>query len=110
MKIVSASGKTPQQFLSLLAHAEHVVTTSFHGTALSINFAINFTVICRSSKSTNSRIVDVCNDYGLSNHVLIEGNKFVYPEKLQFDDYKELLNSQIQDSLNFLKKNIKCKN
>lgn len=109
LKIVSASGKTPQQFLSLLAHAEHIVTTSFHGTALSINFGINFTTICRSSKSTNSRITDICNGYGLADHVLMEGDTFVYPNKLQFDDYKDLLYRQIEDSLNFLQKNIKCK-
>lgn len=109
LTVVSASGKTPQQFLALLAHAKHIVTTSFHGSALSINFGINFTTICRSSKSTNSRIVDICEDFGLSDHVLMEGKPFMIPSVIQYDRYKELLDAQIRDSLKFLVNNIKIK-
>lgn len=109
LKIISAAGKTPQQFISLIAHATHVVTTSFHGTALSINYGVNFTVICRASKSTNSGMTDICNDFGLKNHILMEGDKFKEPLPVVFDDYRNVLEKKIKFSVDFLKNNIKEK-
>lgn len=109
LKIVSASRKSPQQFLSLIANAEHVVTTSFHGTALSINFGVNFTVICRSSKSTNSRMTDICKDFGFEDHILMEGDAFSMPKPIRFDDYKDVLADKILFSLDYLRSNIKEK-
>lgn len=109
LKIISAARKTPQQFLSLIAHATYVVTTSFHGTALAINFGVNFTVICRVSKSTNSRMIDICTDFGMKDHVLMEGDKFSISSSVSFDDYRKDLEEKKENSLKFLKNNIKEK-
>lgn len=107
LKIVSVAGKTPRQFIALLANAKYVVTTSFHGAALAINFGVPFMAICRSSKSTNTRIIELCKNFGIDNHVLMEGEKVKLPCKLNVDKYRMVLDKQIQDSLSFIMKNIK---
>ena len=105
-EIVSAAGKTPQQFVYLIANALHVVTTSFHGTALSINFGTNFTTIYRRSKKSNSRMIDLCTRYGMKEHLLYEGESFKNIPTINKSQYIQLLDCDIQKSIVFLQKNL----
>lgn len=100
LEIISSSNKTPQQFLSLIANAKHVVTTSFHAVALSINFGVNFTVICRLSKHTNSRMIDLCADYAMGEHVLMEGGGFFIPKLVI--GYENKLDEDVKSSIKYL--------
>ena len=44
----------PEDFVSYIAHAEYVITDSFHGTAFSINFNKQF--VCVRAPKYNSRL------------------------------------------------------
>lgn len=68
----SLKGVSPEEFLSLLCHADAVVTNSFHGTALSVIFQKDFfTVLDKklgSAKNTRlNSMLDIC---GLSDRVI----------------------------------------
>jgi hypothetical protein len=60
---------SPKEFVNLFANASYVVTDSFHGTAFSVVFQrpfISYIVLPEAS----SRIVDLLNETGLSNHII----------------------------------------
>ena len=63
------------QFLTLINNASYVVTDSFHGTILSINFGINFYSFTKRNdkveKVDNDRIIDFLNILGLSSKTMI---------------------------------------
>lgn len=57
----------PSEFLSLIENAEFVITTSFHGTALSIIYEKPFYTLIRNYKS--QRITELLNKFGMSNRI-----------------------------------------
>lgn len=57
----------PSEFLSLIENAEFVLTTSFHGTALSIIYEKPFYTLIRNYKS--QRITELLNKFGMSNRI-----------------------------------------
>lgn len=65
---VLMSHRSPEDFLSLFAHAEFVVTNSFHGLAFSINFNRPFVVVPR--KEFNSRIESLLRLTGLERRMV----------------------------------------
>lgn len=54
-------------FLSYIAHADYIVTNSFHGTCFSINFQKQFSAVPR--ENYNSRIVNILTNLDLSNRL-----------------------------------------
>lgn len=63
---------TVGQFVSLFANADYVLTNSFHGTVFSALFRRNFIAIPRDELSggQNLRIIDLLQDFGISNRYL----------------------------------------
>ena len=57
----------PSEFLSLIENAEFVITTSFHGTALSIIYEKPFYTLIRNYKS--QRITELLERFGMSNRI-----------------------------------------
>ncbi len=64
----------PAEFLSLIAHAEYVVTNSFHGTAFSVNFHIPFYTVISSRKKNNSRMESLLGTLNLKDRLLYDNN------------------------------------
>lgn len=62
----------PKEFLEFLLGAEHVVTNSFHGVALSLNFEKNFNVVLPASRK--SRIFDILNYLNLTSRICSKSN------------------------------------
>lgn len=60
----------PSEFLSLIAHAEYMITDSFHGTAFSVNFNISFYTIVGIKKKNNSRMESLLEMVGLKYRLL----------------------------------------
>lgn len=60
----------PAEFLWLIAHAEYVVTNSFHGTAFSVNFSIPFFTVVSSTKKNNSRMESLLKSVKLQDRLL----------------------------------------
>lgn len=62
-------GNSAEDFVNHIAHADYVVTDSFHGTAFSINFNRQF--VCVKAPRYNSRIESVLRVAGLLNTRLV---------------------------------------
>lgn len=62
-------GNTPQDFLNFLAHADYVVTDSFHGTAFSLN--LEKQVFCVPAPRYNSRLESLLRKLSLLNTRLV---------------------------------------
>ena len=60
----------PIDFISLIAHADVVITNSFHCTAFSIILNKSFYVIPRTHQKVNSRMADLLHSLGISNRFI----------------------------------------
>lgn len=90
---------SPEEYLWLLSHAETVVTTSFHGLALSLGmgkdvYAEAFT------KKLSSRITDLLDSVGLSHRLLPQESE----EPIAWDQVEAALHENATKSKNWLRK------
>ena len=95
----------PGDFLSLMYHADFVITNSFHGTAFSINLNKQFWVFQPSAFST--RIESILNLTGLRGRML---TSTIEEENLTTIDYvpvNKILEAERGRSREFLSKNLK---
>lgn len=102
------SGISPADFLSLINHAQFIITDSFHGTIFSINYHKEFFVYCGSGgKKLSSRITNILCILNLNNRLL---KTFVQNDTLTPIDYKSIdqkLNQLKYDSLQYLSNSLK---
>ena len=68
-KIIKNAG--PLEFLRLVRDAAFVVTTSFHGTAFSLNFEIPFFSILNDDLKGDTRMLDLLKAVGAEDRALI---------------------------------------
>ena len=91
-----------EEFLSLVKHAEYVVTNSFHGMIISVHYRRPFVVFSR--EQCDIKIDEVLDLFGLSNRKMITGE-----EKLKDFSYNSVqlrINSERFSSLNYLRNNL----
>ncbi len=97
---------TPAQWLGNLLGAEFVVTTSFHGIALSIILHRPFIYIPLEGKlaSGNSRAMDLLKDLNLCNRILTSENSYtdIVESQIDWDETESRLNKQRIDSMAYL--------
>ena len=91
-----AADESVEQFLSLILHAQFVVTNSFHGTAFSILFKKEFLTFPHSSKPT--RMIDLLKRVGLENRLVSHHSQIEASSFCLWTDY----NQGIDDKLNGL--------
>lgn len=77
----------PQMFISLIHHAEYIVSNSFHGTAFAIIFRKPFAVFDRSEK-INTRMQDLIKSMCLTN----------YTELKDYENVEKNIEKQIENS------------
>lgn len=92
----------PREFLYVMSNAQYVCTNSFHGTAFSIIFEKNFTVVKHSR--LNTRISSLLDRLGLNGRFLDSPN-FANGD-IDYIDIKSKLESIIEESKIFLRKNL----
>lgn len=92
----------PEDFVSLMAHADFVIACSFHGTAFSVNFNRPFVSVIPVAYS--SRAVSLLNEFGLSGHFITEESQLddsqIY--KVNYEKINEQLREKRKHSINFL--------
>lgn len=76
----------PEDFLALFLNAKFVITTSFHGTAFSINFGIPFFSIVKSKDNEDDRMMCLLNKLGLT-HRAIAYNQSSFNKELLTKNY-----------------------
>ncbi len=92
------SGYGPREFLGALINADCVISSSFHATAFSIMFGIDFYVFNRKEK-INTRMADMLARYGMTERLIsspdgLTDSPVIFPEALESDiiKSKEFLN------------------
>lgn len=96
----------PSQWLGLFAKANYVCTNSFHGTAFSIVFKRNFTVLGRTSKKRlNTRQLTLLSSLGLRDRFIEDFNDFDVANHLSdisYDKVSARLRAEQERSWEFL--------
>ena len=88
----------PKQWLYLVRNARYVVTNSFHGTAFAINYRKDFYV--EFSSKTNSRLVQIVGDLGLTDRVV--GEVPIEPAAADYSAAEQVLPVMRQESWDYL--------
>lgn len=99
----SAKFPTISEFLALFEHADLVVTDSFHGTAFSINFNINF--IVKNPGTTGERIQSILEMTGLLDRIVTTEKDAVElsKQKINFKECNRRIEEERNKAFNFLK-------
>lgn len=95
----------PGDFLSLMIHADFVITNSFHGTAFSINLNKQFWVFQPSAFST--RIESILNLTNLRDRMLMRELTDNNLSAINYDNVNAILDKERCKSINFLKEALK---
>lgn len=78
----------PIDFISLIAHADMIITNSFHCTAFSIIFEKNFCVIPRTHQQVNSRMSDLLEIINCSSHLIKQTEDLEQMTPIDYSDVK----------------------
>lgn len=107
-EVVNVMDAGPAEFLWLFAHAEAVVTNSFHGTAFSLIMQKDFFVVTPARKQNNSRQKSLLRLVGLEDRQILEGASMPDREviSINYDRSRVLLAEAREKSKNYLKKAI----
>lgn len=89
-----------EQFLSLVKHAEYVVTNSFHGMIFAVQYRRPFVIFSR--EQCNNKIDEILQLFGLSDHMLVTG-KEEFCHKIDYDKVHERISKAREESINYLK-------
>lgn len=99
----------PYEWVYLLSHASFVCMDSFHATVFSLKFHKDFVHILKtkadnelSNASQNGRMYDILSRYGIL-YKLYNKENSDWLKPINFEAVDNIMNAEIQDSLNFLK-------
>lgn len=98
----------PNHYLSMIKHAEYVLSASFHGTAFSINFQKQFYVV-RGKKNgklnLDDRMTSLLRLGGLENRQLSEGNSWD-DNVIDYGTVNTKISKEVERSKRFLKREL----
>lgn len=89
-----------EEFLSLVKHAEYVVTNSFHGIIFAVQYKRPFVIFSR--EQCNNKIYEILRLLGLSDHILVTGKEKVNHE-IEYDVVHKRIARAREKSIDFLK-------
>lgn len=92
---------TPYDFVNLISNARFVLTDSFHGTAFSINFNVDFMSVVNIKNPERTKYL--CKKLGLMNRIIDENEASCITERIDFFSVNKKLNSLRIDSISWLK-------
>lgn len=105
LKVINGS---PLEFLSYFANAEYVVTNSFHGTAFSIIFNKEFSVVKNINPNhDNSRLTSILNILGLDDRLISNIDSEKELKKIDYTKINKRLTNIRSESMDYLKKIVK---
>lgn len=102
-------GKSPEEFVNLIRHADCILTDSFHGLAFSVINQKQFLVFYRRrtdvKESRNSRIDNIVHSWDIEDRLIREPEKLVFPTSdINYSAVTEKVESLRSKSLEFLEK------
>ena len=96
---------SPSEWLGFFKYADFIVTSSFHGLAMSIKFRRNFITLPHSIEMLNNRQNTLLNNLKLARRALSDNQDLatIYSEEIDYEPVQDTLNLMIKDSKQFLK-------
>lgn len=98
---VNVNGAGPLEFLSYLASAEYVVSTSFHATSFSVIFNKQFCVCPISGQRNQSRMKDLLSMLNLNDRFVTEIDK-IPAQKINYEHVNEIVSRKSGESREML--------
>lgn len=92
-----------EEFLSLVKHAEYVVTNSFHGMIFAVQYRRPFVIFSR--EQCNTKIDEILQLFGLSDHMLVTG-KEEFNHEINYDLVHERISKARAASIEYLNKEL----
>ena len=89
-----------EEFLSLVKHAEYVVTNSFHGMIFSVQFRRPFVIFSREQCDT--KIEELLELFGLSDRMLVNGTE-TFRSEIDYEVVHTSIATARKESIRFLK-------
>lgn len=89
----------PDEFVSLVANSDYIVTNSFHGTAFSLIFRKDFNVVLPTARK--GRISDLLNTLDLQNRICSDC-KGVVTSEIRYDEVEPTLIAETEKSKQFI--------
>ena len=100
--VINVRGVGPREFLSLIKHAEFVVTDSFHGTAFSVIFNKDFYTI--PYKGTESRFYDLLDLLDMRGRIIDSQDMMQNLVQIDYTSVNEKIKEQQQKAVNYFDK------
>lgn len=93
----------PVEFMSALYNAKFVITDSYHGTILSVNFGKEFYSICEPD-SVKFRKTDILERLGLHERIVLDATEIpeLNPSSIDYNSVDAKLSTLRQHSMNYL--------
>lgn len=102
-KLVFAAG--PEEFLGLVKNAALVLTSSFHGTAMSIIFQKQFISFLSNNEGKDARIAGLLNQLGLINRIFNDDiTREQVDKQISYDTVQKKLDDLRGESISFLRR------
>ena len=98
---------TPESFLWLIKNAAYVITDSFHGSILSINFNTQFYSFTKregSNSVDNDRILEILSTLNLANRY--KDGCTTFEQDIDFSEVNPIVDHYREESLSYLRKTI----
>ena len=92
-----------EKFLSLVKHAEYVVTNSFHGMIFAVQYRRPFVIFTR--EQCNNKIDEILDLFGLKDHMLVTGIE-QFSHEIDYDAVHTRIAEAREASIEFLKKEL----
>ena len=92
-----------EEFLSLVKHADYVVTNSFHGMIFSVQYRRPFVIFSR--EQCNNKIAEILDLFSLLDRMLITGNES-FNEEINYNEVHKRINDARIKSIAFLKEEL----
>lgn len=92
-----------EEFLSLVKHAEYVVTNSFHGMIFAVQYRRPFVIFSR--EQCNNKINEILDLFGLKDHMLVTGTE-QFSHEIDYDAVHTRIAEAREASIEFLKKEL----
>lgn len=89
-----------EEFLSLVKHAECVITNSFHGVIFAVQLRTPF--YCFSREQGDTKIGEILNLFGLNNRIMIDGSETM-PYEIDYDTVHQRITEARKPAEDYLK-------
>ena len=102
--IIYYNATSPEEFVALFRDASYVLTSSFHGTAFSINFEKDFYSYVKPDLAVQGRIENLLTQIDLNNRMFSLASEIEDIEVIEYSQPHTLLNNEREKSVMYLKR------